>query len=299
MVYCVTCNAELSREEVRVNKLNHDRGEVVIENEVPSTCTVEGSYDEVTYCTRCEVELTRRTKSVELLDHVGGEEVAELEYSATCQATGLQNWVVYCTECNEKLSSREEVLPLLPHAGGTATCTAPANCAACGEAYGTALGHKFNTYISDKNATCTEDGTKTANCANGCGLTDTKADEGSKLGHKFNSYTSDKNATCTEDGTKTAKCANGCGLTDTKADEGSKLGHNYVLADDPDAVTVYDVCSNCGDQQAVKKQIPQYILKPLIKVLVVAACLLVVVLCVGALRSPATTTPWYKRRRYR
>ena len=299
VVYCVTCNAELSREEVRVNKLNHDRGEVVIENEVPSTCTVEGSYDEVTYCTRCEVELTRRTKSVELLDHVGGEEVAELEYSATCQATGLQNWVVYCTECNEKLSSREEVLPLLPHVGGTATCTAPANCEACGEAYGTALGHKFNTYTSDKNATCTEDGTKTATCANGCGLTDTKADEASKLGHKYNNYVSDKNATCTEDGTKTATCANGCGLTDTKADEGSKLGHNYVLADDPDAVTVYDVCSICGDQQAVKNQIPQYILKPLIKVLVVAACLLVVVLCVGALRSPATTTPWYKRRRYR
>ena len=43
-------------------------------------------------------------------------------------------------------------------------------------------GHSFTNYVSDGNATCTEDGTMTAVCDNGCGETDTVADEGS-AGH--------------------------------------------------------------------------------------------------------------------
>ncbi len=106
----------------------------------------------------------------------------------------------------------------------THTCT-------CGSSYfdheTKALGHKYTTYVSDKNATCTADGTKTAACDN-CGKEfDTVADTGSRLGHKYTTYVSDKNATCTADGTKTAACDN-CGKEfDTVADTGSKLGHRY------------------------------------------------------------------------
>ena len=90
------------------------------------------------------------------------------------------------------------------------------------------LAHKFTKYTSDKNATCTKDGTKTAKCDYGCGTKKTVTDTGTKLAHKYTKYTSDKNATCTKDGTKTAKCDYGCGGVDTVIDKGSKIPHVYT-----------------------------------------------------------------------
>ena len=49
-----------------------------------------------------------------------------------------------------------------------------------------AKGHTFENYVSDGNATCTEDGTKTAKCEC-CDETDTIADEGSAKGHNYES----------------------------------------------------------------------------------------------------------------
>ena len=45
---------------------------------------------------------------------------------------------------------------------------------------GSALGHSFTNYVSDGNATCTADGTKTAKCDRGCGATDTIPDEAAR-----------------------------------------------------------------------------------------------------------------------
>ena len=108
-----------------------------------------------------------------------------------------------------------------------------------------ALNHSFagQAYISDNNATCEQDGTKTAKCVRygtgGCMATDTVTDTGSKLGHLFEDYVSDNNATCEQDGTKTAKCVRygtgGCMAIDTVTDTDSKLGHlfeNYVSNND-------------------------------------------------------------------
>ena len=48
------------------------------------------------------------------------------------------------------------------------------------------LGHKFNDndYVSNNDATCTMDGTKTAFCSNGCGTKNTITDAGSKVDHE-------------------------------------------------------------------------------------------------------------------
>ena len=97
-----------------------------------------------------------------------------------------------------------------------------------------AFGHSFTNYVSDENASCLADGTKTAACDHGCGATDTIADEGSALGHSFTQYESNNDATCLEDGTKTAKCDR-CEVTKTITDEGSAFGHsftNYVYNND-------------------------------------------------------------------
>ncbi len=92
--------------------------------------------------------------------------------------------------------------------------------------------HVFTNYVSDNNATCEVDGTKTAICDDdSCEMTDTVTDEGTALSHAFTNYVSDNNATCKKDGTKTAECDNECGATDTVTDEETKLEHifeNYV-----------------------------------------------------------------------
>ena len=110
-----------------------------------------------------------------------------------------------------------------------------------------ALNHSFagQAYVSDNNATCEQDGTKTAKCVRygtgGCTETDTVTDTGSKLGHFFEveDYVSNNDATCEQDGTKTAKCVRygtgDCTETDTVTDTGSKLGHlfeDYVSNND-------------------------------------------------------------------
>ena len=108
-----------------------------------------------------------------------------------------------------------------------------------------ALNHSFagQEYVSDNNATCEQDGTKTATCVRygtgGCTETDTVTDTGSKLGHLFEDYVSNNDATCEQDGTKTARCVRygtgGCMETDTVTDTDSKLGHlfeDYVSNND-------------------------------------------------------------------
>ena len=94
-----------------------------------------------------------------------------------------------------------------------------------------ALNHSFDgqEYVSDNNATCEQDGTKTAKCVRygtgGCTETDTVTDTDSKLGHLFEDYVSNNDATYAHDGTKTAKCVryDQCGETHTMPDEGSRL----------------------------------------------------------------------------
>lgn len=83
--------------------------------------------------------------------------------------------------------------------------------------------HQFGEYVSDNNATCQKDGTKTRRCIV-CGATGgTITDKGSKLPHRFVNYVSNNDATYTHDGTKTAYCEYGCGTKNTIVDEGSKL----------------------------------------------------------------------------
>ncbi len=107
-----------------------------------------------------------------------------------------------------------------------------------------ALGHTFENYTYNNDATCTQDGTETAKCVRygqgGCSEEHTRTAEGTKLAHSFQNYVSDGNATCTQDGTETAKCAN-CDATDTKPAIGTKLGHAPVV--DP---AVAPTCTETG-----------------------------------------------------
>ena len=74
-----------------------------------------------------------------------------------------------------------------------ATCTSNGKMVytcSCGNNYAEkidALGHAFITYVSDGNATCTENGTVTAKCDR-CDATDTMIEEGTRLDHTYDAY---------------------------------------------------------------------------------------------------------------
>ncbi|MBO5110894.1 MAG: hypothetical protein J6D21_09285 [Clostridia bacterium] len=141
-------------------------------------------------------------------------------------------------DCGVRWSSKEHTFEEIASEATKkedATCTTLAvyykSCSVCARlstetfTYGETVDHTFGEYTPNGDATCTEDGTKTATCEH-CDATDTVADEGSATGHTFGEYTPNGDATCTEDGTKTATCEH-CDATDTVADEGSATGHTF------------------------------------------------------------------------
>lgn len=150
--------------------------------------------------------------------------------------------------------------------GDAATCQAPQICTVCKEELDEIKDHSFENYVSDNNATCEADGTKTAECIYGCGKKATVTDEGSKKAHTpgdaivcqapqtctvcgteltevqphtFGEYVSDNNASCGVNGTKTAECIYGCGTKDTVIDEGSMKTHT-----DADGNKYCDICND-------------------------------------------------------
>ena len=150
-----------------------------------------------------------------------------------------------------------------------------------------ALNHSFagQAYVSDNNATCEQDGTKTATCVRygtgGCMETDTVTDTGSKLGHFFEveDYVSNNDATCEQDGTKTAKCVRygtgGCMETDTVTDTDSKLGHLFEdYVSNNDATYEHDGTKTakcvrydqCGETHTIPDEGSRLIASPLYRV---------------------------------
>ncbi len=107
-----------------------------------------------------------------------------------------------------------------------------------------ALGHTFENYTYNNDATCTQDGTETAKCIrygqSGCSEEHTRTVEGTKLAHSFQNYVYDGNATCTQDGTETAKCRD-CDATDTRTATDTALGHDSAI--DP---AVAPTCTETG-----------------------------------------------------
>lgn len=109
---------------------------------------------------------------------VAHELVIDEAEEATCEEEGKTEGK-HCSVCNEVLVE-QEIVP--------------------------ALGHSYTNYVSDNNATCEEDGTKTAKCDN-CDKTDTITDVGSAKGH-IEEIIPREEATCEEEGkTEGKRCS--------------------------------------------------------------------------------------------
>ena len=185
----------------------------------PATCT-ENGWDAYDTCTRC--------------DYTTYVEIAAKGHTFGPDATCTEDQV--CLECGEVISAATGHIP-----GSDATCTENQTCSVCGEILTPALGHSFTSYISDNNATCTEDGTETAKCDR-CEVTDTRTDEGSALGHDLEHHEA-KPATCTQNGWNAYETCNRAGCAYTTYREISATGHTPSAAA---TCTTPQTCTVCG-----------------------------------------------------
>ncbi len=90
----------------------HISADPIIENEIPTNCGNDGSYDEVVYCSDCGEELSRTTVTVPAAGkHTPAESVKENEVEPTCGADGSYDEVVYCSVCDEEISRDTVTIP--------------------------------------------------------------------------------------------------------------------------------------------------------------------------------------------
>ncbi len=146
---CNICN-EIFEQGASIEAHGHTNGEAVFENTVVATCTAAGSRESVVYCTVCQAEVSRNTLSIPALGHT---EVVDAAVAATCTTVGKTEGK-HCSVCYAVIVAQTEIA---------------------------ALGHKFENYIYNNDATTTADGTETATCEHGCGATDTRVAEGTLL----------------------------------------------------------------------------------------------------------------------
>ena len=197
-------------------------------------------------------------------EHKGHSTIYYYNYSA-------KSHQLYCTTC-------QKIVSFGFCSGASATCTETGYCETCLNPYRLPTGHKMTNYESDNNATCTQDGTKTARCQNdGCGESKTIPDEGSKLGHNFINYTPNGDANCTSVGTRTATCSR-CTATDTQPGEGVAPNHNVVS--DPaipptctrDGLTAGSHCSRCQEVLTAQNTVARLGHQPVEDAAVAATC---------------------------
>ncbi|MBQ3192467.1 MAG: leucine-rich repeat protein [Oscillospiraceae bacterium] len=200
------------------------------------TCTERGYTTHTCHCGDSHVDTY-----VDALGHDYGDWIVVKE--ATLEEEGQERRD--CSRCDDFQTRK---IPTLQHQYTSAvtepTCTEQGytthTCAVCGDSYVDsyvpALGHSFRIYTSNNDATCTEDGTKTANCER-CDATDTIRDVGSAMGHSFGDWTVTSAPTCTETGTERRDCAN-CDHFETRVV--AATGHSY------EAVATAPTCTERG-----------------------------------------------------
>lgn len=258
-VKCSYCDEILTPQE-KIEATGHKFAEYISDNN--ATCTEDGTKTAV--CNYCGITDTIIDEGTSGHDYNMGETTK----FPTCIDKGIETFT--CVVCGDtyirEIATTDHFGRILPEVAPT--CVAPGltmgvQCGTCGitilaQKEISATGHSFTKYISDKNATCTEDGTKTAKCDN-CDATNTLVDIGSSsTAHSFTKYVSDDNATCTQDGTKTAEC-DYCGISDTITDVGSAKhafdeGVYIKVPTCKEKGLIGLTCKVCGEYQ--EKEIP-------------------------------------------
>lgn len=107
---------ETALKNVVLAKTGHTPGEAVRENEIPATCTADGSYDEVTYCTVCSEKYSTEHKTIPAAGH---------RWSVKYESDKSGHWHI-CEVCGAISDIEDHV------SGGAATYAKPELCTVCG-----------------------------------------------------------------------------------------------------------------------------------------------------------------------
>ena len=180
------------------------------ETTVAPTCTTDGYT--IRKCSCCG--LTERINGGAALGHRYGEWTQVL--APGCGAAGKMERK--CTGCGD--TQQQEVAALI---------------------------HEYGEYVSDGNATCTQDGTASASCIH-CGTKITQEAPGSALGHSMSSWVTRVAPTCKTAGEEHRACTR-CDYGESR--ELPALGHDHKAV--VTAATCIDqgftthTCANCGD----------------------------------------------------
>ena len=144
-------------------------------------------------------ESTEESESESVHTHKYNKEVATDEYKVSAATCYKKAKYYYSCECGEAGKETFEAGSFAPHVsvvlkGRAATCTESGLtdgkiCGVCNKVIEAqnivpALGHNFANYVSDGNATCLTDGTKTGVCSR-CGAKDVVTDVGTAKGHTY------------------------------------------------------------------------------------------------------------------
>ena len=225
--HCSVCNEVIVAQEI-TDALGHSFINYVSNND--ATCTKDGT--KTAKCDRCD----ERETTIDVDSKLGHNLVHHEAQSATCTENG---WNTYdtCSRCD--YTTYKEILALghteIIDKAVAATCTETGltegkHCSVCNEVIVAqevtgALGHSFINYISNDDATCVKDGTKTAKCDR-CDERKTIIDVDSKLGHDLVPHEA-QSATCMENGWSSYDTCSRCDYTSYK--EIPALGHTEVV----------------------------------------------------------------------
>ena len=162
---CSTCGAAYGTTDPNHHGLTHHDG-------TAATCTQPGSL-EYWQCSDCHKLFADAAAAQPITDtvipathHANAQRTAG--DPATCTQDGCAAYW-HCPDCGSYFADADGKLD------ESETYTGPE------DFYQEAMGHSFTHYVYDNNATYDDDGTETAQCDHGCGLTDTRTKVGSKL----------------------------------------------------------------------------------------------------------------------
>ena len=232
---CLVCDGTKTE---KVEKKGHISAEAVRENEIKSTCTVKGSYDEVVYCKVCGNVISRVTKTIDALGHTPGEAKRENVVEPSCMVDGRYEEVVYCSVCNDEISRVTKKIEATGHtpvdvAEVPATCTKPGTaagtkCGVCGDELSgfeviPPAGHQWDEGKVTTEPKCEEAGVKTYTCKV-CNETKTEAIDA--MGHTPVEVP-EVPATCTEPGKKAGTKCSVCDTILSGVEEIPAKGHQW------------------------------------------------------------------------
>ena len=193
---------------------DHTPGAAVRENEVPATCTKDGSHDEVIYCTVCKTEISRKTITDKATGHKAQAAVKENVKDATCTVAGSHDEVVYCSVCQTEISRTTVTDKALGHNWDSTTGKCKRCETACDHKWtngkcdtcGYTCQHVGGDAVKEKEvpATCTKDGShdEVVYCTICKAEVSRKTVTDKALGHKEQPAVKEnvKAPTCTADG---------------------------------------------------------------------------------------------------